>query len=98
MATTITLSGTLPAGKRNGIGELTGALLRGDEAGHMVVATVSLSKTTTHSGGKVTFAMSIDDIEVYPIETSGWDVARGLLEQQRENRTGEVALPFERSE
>lgn len=98
MAPTITLSGALPSGKRNGIGELTGALLRGDEAGHMVIATVSLSKTTTHSGGKVAFAMTIDDIEVYPINTPGWDVARGLLEQQRETRTGEVALPFEAAE
>ncbi|WP_372663684.1 hypothetical protein [Amycolatopsis kentuckyensis] len=95
MSTTITLSGALPAGKRNGIGDLTGALLRGDEAGHMVIAAVSLSKTTTHSGGKVTFALTIDDIEAYPIDTPGWDVARGLLEQQRESRTGEVALPFE---
>lgn len=98
MSPTITLSGTLPAGKRNGIGELTDALLRGDEAGHMVVATVSLSKTTTHAGGKVTFAMTIDDVEACPIGTPGWDLARGLLEQQRETRTGEVALPFERSE
>jgi hypothetical protein len=98
MATTITLSGAMPAGKHNGIGDLTGALLRGDEAGHMIVAAVSLSRTTTHSGGKVAFMLTIDDIEALPINTPGWDVARGLLEQQRENRTGEVALPFEVAE
>lgn len=98
MATTITLSGTTPTGNRNGLSGLTNALLRGDNTGHMIVAAVSLSRTTTHSGGKVTFVLGIDDIEVYPLDTPGWDVARGLLEQQRETRTGEVTLPFERSE
>ncbi|MBB1153460.1 hypothetical protein [Amycolatopsis dendrobii] len=95
---TITLSGTLPGASHNGLGALTDAILNGNPDGHMIVAAVSLSKTVSHSGGRITLTVAIDDIEACLLGTPGWDVARGLLDQRREDRTGETALPFEKTE
>ncbi|MET9262349.1 hypothetical protein [Amycolatopsis sp. NPDC004079] len=91
---TITLSGTLPGTSHNGLAALTDAILDGYHDGHMIVAAVSLSKTVAHSSGRVALTVSIDDIEACPQGSNGWATARELLEQQRENRTGEVSLPF----
>lgn len=94
----ILLSGVLPRGKRNGLDVLASVLDEGVDAGHVVVASVSLSKTTAHSGGKIVTTFQIDHIEAFPLGTLGCAEVSELLVRQQETRTGEVRLPFDDDE
>lgn len=92
----VTLSGSLPADDRNGIGALSAALVSDPEAVHVVVALVDCTKITTKvESGDIVPTARIRAIEAFVGHTADAKELRRLWRRAFERRTGQVELPLE---
>ncbi len=95
----VSLSGRLPKDDKNGIGMIGAALLDNPTSTHLVVAVVTTEKVTTNiESGEVIPTARIVAIEAWPGSSADAKSLRRVCQEAYEQRTGQQALPFEKTE
>ncbi|QWF81153.1 hypothetical protein [Amycolatopsis sp. CA-230715] len=92
----VTLSSSLPADERNGLGEISAALVDDPLAVHVIVAVVDCTKITTKvESGDVVPTARIRACEAFQATTAQAKELKRLVRRQFEQRTGRAALPLD---